>query len=136
MKRLICSSQTENFQRKRDFLKGSPNFPNGNVRSICSLLLFPDPFSLHLYLWKCLWNKHIPGDSIALRSASLLRIISCVISARCCHPGGFPLRLSSSFLLNEYGDLSFFPEYFCPSFHCLYIERVIKNFHVRKITYF
>ena len=35
--RLIWSSQTENFWRKQDFLKGSPKFPNGiSKREMCS----------------------------------------------------------------------------------------------------
>ena len=36
MERLIWYSQTENFQKKRDFLKGGPRFPNGiSIRKMC-----------------------------------------------------------------------------------------------------
>ena len=41
VERLIWSSQTENFQRKQDFLNGSPKFPNGISKGksvFCSLL--------------------------------------------------------------------------------------------------
>ena len=40
--RLIWSSRTENFQRKRVFLKGSPKLPNTKWALNCFLPLFPD----------------------------------------------------------------------------------------------
>ena len=65
--RLIWSSQTENFQTKRDFLKGSPKFPNGiSKRKMCVHLHF-SPFGLSVPVEMSVEMEHAHHMEISIR---------------------------------------------------------------------
>ena len=58
MERLIWSSLTENFRRKRDFLKGSPKFLNGISKRKIYVPFAP------CYYFKAFWLLSVPVKNV------------------------------------------------------------------------
>jgi len=69
MERLTWSSQTENFRRQRDFLKGSPKFPN----AISTRKMYV-PFA-PCYFFQAFWLLSVPVEmSVKMEHAHPMEI--------------------------------------------------------------